>query len=148
MKTSKESQRGFISQALTYDTDRGQVFVKINFGTQATIMFNGEVASLKAIKETGTVHVPEPIAIADLSSGGGLLILEYLEMRSIDRFAEKLGEQLSDLHLPNILLKRKSQRQKGTIGERNHAVDKFGFHTMTCYGYIPQVGIRAVPQQL
>ncbi|XP_041431719.1 fructosamine 3 kinase L homeolog isoform X1 [Xenopus laevis] len=133
------NQGGFISQALSYDTDQGRVFVKINCGAQATIMFTGEVASLKGIKETATVRVPEPIAMADLPSGGGLLILEYLQMRSIGRFAEKLGEQLADLHLHNILLKRKSQRQKGTIGERNQAVDKFGFHTMTCCGYIPQV---------
>ncbi|XP_041431720.1 fructosamine 3 kinase L homeolog isoform X3 [Xenopus laevis] len=136
------NQGGFISQALSYDTDQGRVFVKINCGAQATIMFTGEVASLKGIKETATVRVPEPIAMADLPSGGGLLILEYLQMRSIGRFAEKLGEQLADLHLHNILLKRKSQRQKGTIGERNQAVDKFGFHTMTCCGYIPQIKLH------
>lgn len=132
-------QGGFISQALSYDTDRGRVFVKINCRAQAKTMFSGEAASLQAIGETGTVRVPEPIAMADLPSGGGLLVLEYLEMRSIGRFAEKLGEQLADLHLHNMLLERKSQRQKGTVGERKQAVDKFGFHTVTCCGYIPQV---------
>ncbi|KAG8446030.1 hypothetical protein GDO86_013780 [Hymenochirus boettgeri] len=100
-------------------------------------MFAGEVASLEAIRETGTVRVPEPIATAALPSSGGLLILKYIKMRRIGRFAEKLGEQLAELHLHNLITKKKEL--EGTVGPRIQAVEQFGFHTVTCCGYIPQV---------
>ncbi|XP_063817068.1 ketosamine-3-kinase-like isoform X2 [Pseudophryne corroboree] len=133
---------GCISQAQNYNTDQGHVFVKINQGTQAKTMFNGEVASLAAIRKTCTVNVPEPIMVSELPTGGALLIMKHIEMRHIGKFAGKLGEQLADLHLDNWMRKRTMQKHSGTIGKCPgdlRPVDMFGFHTTTCCGYIPQI---------
>ncbi|KAM4663564.1 fructosamine-3-kinase-like [Discoglossus pictus] len=131
---------GCISQGHSYQTDHSRVFVKINHRPQARIMFDGEVAGLEAIRTTGTVRVPEPITVTELPGGGVMLIMEHLEMRDLSRFAGTLGEQLADLHLHNMKLKKSEQRQRATIGKsQTKAVEKFGFHMKTCCGYIPQV---------
>ncbi|XP_018409133.1 PREDICTED: ketosamine-3-kinase-like [Nanorana parkeri] len=133
---------GCVSQTQIFDTEKGRVFVKINRGTQARTMFNGEVASLEEIRKTCTVRVPEPIAVADLPAGGALLIMKHIEMRQISQFADKLGEQLADMHLHNQILLKTAQKRRGTIGKCSadlQPVELFGFHTTTCCGYIPQV---------
>ncbi|XP_056409184.1 fructosamine-3-kinase-like isoform X1 [Hyla sarda] len=132
-------QGGCISEAWKYETDRGRVFVKWNQRDQAMTMFRGEIASLAAIRRTCTVRVPTPITLAELPAGGALLIMKCLELRPICRFAGKLGEQLADLHVHNMRMKM--QQNCGTIGQCPDGlrpVDKFGFHTTTCCGYIPQ----------
>ncbi|XP_077314681.1 ketosamine-3-kinase-like [Lithobates pipiens] len=133
---------GCISQTQNFDTDRGRVFVKINRWPQAKAMFSGEVASLEEIRKTCAVRVPEPIALTDLPAGGALLIMKHIEMKPISRFAENLGEQLADLHLHNQRLLKTAQKASGTIGKCSgnlQPVERFGFHTTTCCGYIPQV---------
>nr|DBA27670.1 TPA: hypothetical protein GDO54_008138 [Pyxicephalus adspersus] len=115
------------------------MFVKINHGTQARTMFSGEVASLEEIRRTCTVRVPEPVAVTELPGGGALLIMKHIEMQQISRFAEKLGEQLADLHLHNQAMLKMAQKTRGTIGRNISPVEMFGFHTTTCCGYIPQV---------
>ncbi|XP_073463118.1 ketosamine-3-kinase-like [Aquarana catesbeiana] len=147
LRTSEVRPRGHvpggcISQTQNFDTDQGRIFVKTNRWPQARTMFSGEVASLEEIRKTCAVRVPEPIAITDLPAGGALLIMKHIEMKPISRFAEKLGEQLADLHLHNQRLLKTAQKQGGTIGECSRdlqPVERFGFHTTTCCGYIPQV---------
>ncbi|KAM4691179.1 ketosamine-3-kinase-like [Rhinophrynus dorsalis] len=142
LRPFSRSQGGCISQGLSFETDQGRVFVKIHSGAQAKTMFNGEVASLEAIGKTGAVRVPEPIAVTELPTGGAMLIMKHIEMRKIDRFAERLGMQIADLHLHNWTMKRKQQKLERTIGKCPTdfpVVDKFGFHAVTCCGYIPQV---------
>uniref|UniRef100_UPI0038D25ABF Fructosamine-3-kinase n=1 Tax=Homo sapiens TaxID=9606 RepID=UPI0038D25ABF len=116
---------GCISEGRAYDTDAGPVFVKVNRRTQARQMFEGEVASLEALRSTGLVRVPRPMKVIDLPGGGAAFVMEHLKMKSLSSQASKLGEQMADLHLYN---------QKGSS-----YVDKFGFHTVTCCGFIPQV---------
>ncbi|XP_071969833.1 ketosamine-3-kinase-like isoform X1 [Engystomops pustulosus] len=132
---------GCISQARKYDTDQGRVFVKWNHGEKAVTMFGGEISSLEAIRRTCTVRVPRPITLAELPAGGAVLVMKYLELRPIRRFARRLGEQLGDLHAYNGLMQSKMQKTVGIIGkypESPGAVENFGFHTTTCCGYIPQ----------
>ncbi|XP_047564801.1 fructosamine-3-kinase isoform X2 [Lutra lutra] len=111
---------GCISEGRAYDTDAGPVFVKVNRRTQARQMFEGEMASLEALQSTGLVRVPRPIKAA------------------------RLGEQLADLHLHNQKLGEKSKEEESTVGRRAEGaeprhVTKFGFHRVTCCGFIPQV---------
>ncbi|XP_059235145.1 fructosamine-3-kinase isoform X2 [Mustela nigripes] len=111
---------GCISEGRAYDTDSGPVFVKVNRRTQARQMFEGEMASLEALQSTGLVRVPRPIKAA------------------------RLGEQLADLHLHNQKLREKSEEEESTVGRRAEGaeprhVTKFGFHRVTCCGFIPQV---------
>lgn len=72
---------GCISDGQSYETDSGQIFVKYNVDKkvgvasslflhtvlitilQAKVMFDGERASLEAILQTNTVHVPKPIKV-------------------------------------------------------------------------------------
>ncbi|XP_069809927.1 ketosamine-3-kinase-like [Dendropsophus ebraccatus] len=134
-------QGGCISQAWKYHTDQGRVFVKWNHGDQAVTMFDGEIASLEAIGRTCTVRVPQPITLAKLPAGGALLIMNFMDLLPISRFAGKLGDQLAHLHAHNWLLKINMQKYIGTIGgcpESLRPVERFGFHTSTCCGYIPQ----------
>ncbi|KPP57337.1 ketosamine-3-kinase-like [Scleropages formosus] len=127
---------GCISEGRSYETDHGMVFVKINHKSQARLMFDGEEASLKAILETETVKVPKPVKVFDLKNGGAVFAMEHLDMRSLNRFSAQLGEQLADLHLHNQRQKEKEEQTVGKAGQKT--VDKFGFHTTTCCGYLPQ----------
>ncbi|XP_037666551.1 fructosamine-3-kinase isoform X3 [Choloepus didactylus] len=107
-------------------------------------MFAGEMASLEALQSSGQVRVPRPLKVFDLPGGGAAFAMEYLKMRSLSSHASKLGEQMADLHLYNQKLSEKSKKEQNTVGwraggaEPQH-VSKFGFHMVTCCGFIPQV---------
>ncbi|XP_043924059.1 ketosamine-3-kinase-like [Protopterus annectens] len=144
LKSSGCGGGGCISQGTAYDTDNGRIFVKFNHKSKARIMFDGEMASLEAILRTNTVKVPKPIKVIDLPDGGAMFAMEYLDMRSLNRYSAKLGEQMADLHLHNQNLGMKIKAEEQTIGKgpgqsELQYVDRFGFHTSTCCGYIPQV---------
>ncbi|XP_003464965.1 fructosamine-3-kinase isoform X2 [Cavia porcellus] len=135
---------GYISQGHAYDTDAGPVFVKVNHKTQARQMFEGEMASLEALRSTGLVRVPRPIKVIDLPKGGAAFVMEHLKMKSLNRQASKLGEQMADLHLYNQKLREKLKEKENTVGCRAEDagcqyVSKFGFHTVTFCGFIQQV---------
>ncbi|XP_060109039.1 fructosamine-3-kinase [Heteronotia binoei] len=135
---------GCISPGQSYETDRGRVFVKINGKAQARTMFEGEMASLDAIQQTNTLRVPKPIKVIDLPGGGAAFAMEYLEMKSLSKYSAKLGDQVADLHLYNQKLGEKLKKEEKTVGKgaglnEPQYVDKFGFHTVTCCGYIAQV---------
>ncbi|KAM7069597.1 fructosamine-3-kinase isoform 7-T7 [Molossus nigricans] len=149
---------GCISEGRAYDTDSGPVFVKVNRRAQARQMFEGEVASLEALRSTGLLRAPRPIKVIDLPGGGAAFVMEHLKMRSLSSQASKLGDQVADLHLYNQKLRDKLREEENTVGafgsspcsldpgrraegaELQH-VTKFGFHAVTCCGFIPQVKI-------
>ncbi|XP_061472451.1 fructosamine-3-kinase [Rhineura floridana] len=144
LKAFGSSGGGCISQGQNYETDHGRVFVKINTKPQARTMFEGEMASLTAIQETNIVRVPQPIKVMDLRGGGAVFAMEYLKMKSLSKYSAKLGEQVADLHLYNqklgeLLKKEENTVGKGAVMAEPHYVDKFGFHAVTCCGYIAQV---------
>eukprot|EP00072_Mus_musculus_P064747 XP_011247473.1 PREDICTED: fructosamine-3-kinase isoform X1 [Mus musculus] len=134
---------GCISEGYAYYTDSGPVFVKVNRRTQARQMFEGEMASLEALRNTGLVRVPKPMKVIDLPGGGAVFVMEHLKMKSLSSQASKLGEQMADLHLYNQKLREKSKTRQNTVGcgaegAEPQGVTKFGFHTVTCCGFIPQ----------
>lgn len=60
------------------------------------------------------------------------------------RHSALLGTQLADLHLHNQQLGEKLKKEGSTVGKGQgqtevQFVDQFGFHTVTCCGYLPQV---------
>lgn len=145
VKATGHSGGGCISQGQSYDTDIGRVFVKVNSKAEAKRMFEGEMASLTAILKTDTVKVPKPIKVlAGPGGGGGVLVTEHVDMRSLNRHAAKLGAQLAALHLDNKKLGERLQKEAGTVGRgggqvEQPFVDQFGFDVVTCCGYLPQV---------
>nr|XP_045015629.1 fructosamine-3-kinase isoform X1 [Jaculus jaculus] len=111
---------------------------------QARQMFEGEMVSLEALRSTGLVRAPQPMKVIDLPGGGAAFVMEYLKMKSLSSQASKLGGQMADLHLYNQKIRDKSKMRENTIGHGAEdaafqGVTKFGFHTVTCCGFIPQV---------
>ncbi|GFT12232.1 ketosamine-3-kinase [Nephila pilipes] len=139
---SKESKGGgCISEARVFETENGEIFVKMHTETKANIMFEGELEGLKTIQKTKTVRVPTPVKVVDLKSYGTAIVMEYIDMSGLSRYPEQLGEQLAKMHLFNTSLHtsdssvHKSEEDEGKLSY----IDKFGFHTTTCCGYIEQV---------
>ncbi|XP_051572455.1 ketosamine-3-kinase-like [Myxocyprinus asiaticus] len=144
LKSSGHSGGGCISEGQSYDTDTGRVFVKINHKNEARRMFDGEIASLEAILSTNTVKTPRPVKVVDLERNGAVLVMEHVDMKSLNRYSAKLGGQLADLHLYNKRQIEKQNKEQQTVGKGSGqseiaTVNKFGFHVATCCGYIPQV---------
>ncbi|XP_064170455.1 ketosamine-3-kinase-like isoform X2 [Anguilla rostrata] len=144
LKASGHSGGGCISEGQSYDTDSGRVFVKINHKSQARLMFDGEAASLDAIFKTETVKVPKPMKVIDLKTGGAVFVMEHVDMRSLHKYSALLGDQLADLHLHNQRQRERRDKEEQTVGKGSGqsdvpVIEKYGFHTTTCCGYLPQV---------
>ncbi|XP_011371951.1 fructosamine-3-kinase isoform X3 [Pteropus vampyrus] len=78
-----------------------------------------------------------------LAGRGGRLCDGAPEDEELEQ-ASKLGDQVAELHLHNQKLRDKLREQESTVGRRAEGavpqhVAKFGFHTVTCCGFIPQV---------
>lgn len=120
---------GCINQGEGYNIDSGQIFVKFNEQSGARVMFDGEYEGLKAMTETKTIRVPKPIDVFNSPKNeGAMIVMEYLEFKSLSRFAKELGERVADLHLYNLNLAKSNLPGY---------VSRFGFHTTTCCGYLP-----------
>lgn len=128
---------GCISEGEVYRTDTGKVFLKKNSKERAREMFDGEYESLKAIQATGTVRVPTPHLVLDNPAGGAVLVMEYLDMHSLNRKSGQLGTQLARLHLHNRAA-RDAAEGGGSVGSSASYVEQFGFPINTCCGYISQ----------
>lgn len=64
---------------------KGLMVVFWMFWTQARQMFEGEMASLEALRSTGLVRAPRPLKVIDLPAGGAVFVMEYLKMKSLSR---------------------------------------------------------------
>jgi fructosamine-3-kinase len=65
---------------------------------KAKTMFEGEMASIKAIEATGIIRVPHPIKVLDgpVHAGGAMLVMEHVDIKSLSRQNQvKLGKQLA-----------------------------------------------------
>lgn len=132
---------GCINEAVTITTDNGdRIFVKINKKLEARAMFDGEFVSLDVIHAMDVVRVPKPIKVIDLPSGGAAFLMECLDIHGLSKYSAKLGEQLARLHLLNAELEEKAKHGEKFVGRSQYYkyVDKFGFYTDTCCGYLKQ----------
>ncbi|EPY88850.1 hypothetical protein CB1_000151010 [Camelus ferus] len=111
------------SQAgLAFFWDRSSALCQVSAGPvflvtrcRARRMFEGEMASLTAILETGTVRVPKPIKVLEAPGGGSVLVMEHLDMQSLSSHAATLGAQLADLHLENRRRGEALHKEAGTV---------------------------------
>ncbi|KAM9783537.1 ketosamine-3-kinase [Syngnathus typhle] len=143
LKLAGHAEGGCISQGQSYHTDTDKVFVKTNHKSQAKLMFDGEMASLEAIIKTGTIQVPKPVKVIELATEGCMFVMEYLDIRALSKYSRQFGEQVADLHLHNKRQLEKVSKEQHTVGKgagqrEGTYVDKFGFPTTTCCGYIAQ----------
>ncbi|GIY84200.1 ketosamine-3-kinase [Caerostris darwini] len=130
---------GCISEGRVFETENGDIFVKVNKEANAEVMFEGELEGLKTIQKTKTVRVPAPLKVINLKPYGTVLVMEYIDMKGLSKYPEQLGEQLAKMHLFNSNLESSDNSVHKSDEEKLVHVDKFGFHTTTCCGYIAQV---------
>jgi len=127
---------GCINEGRGYKTNDGdKIYVKYNTKAGSRLMFEGEFASLKAIEATGTVRVPKPLAIDDYKAGS-LLVMEHLELQSMNESSATLGLQLAQLHMSNAS-KIEASGKNSCVGHQDIAVHSFGFDMPTCCGFLP-----------
>ncbi|CAK8684900.1 fructosamine-3-kinase-like [Clavelina lepadiformis] len=130
-----QCQGGGISSGSVFSLDGQKVFVKRNPAPGSRALFDGECASLEILRETKIIRVPKPIKV--FSHGDKTaFVMEYLMLSSVRNFA-CLGEKLAKIHLYNKNLKDNATRNESFIGRASEYVDRFGFHTTTCCGFIP-----------
>lgn len=104
---------GDINQCGLVETSEGLVFVKWN-ERPVPDMFAFEAEGLRALRDTGTLRVPEPFVF-----GEDFLAMEYLGLPPARRdFGEELGRGLAALH--------------------RTAAKRFGFHEDNVLAVLPQ----------
>eukprot|EP00286_Rhodomonas_abbreviata_P008211 CAMPEP_0181316804 /NCGR_PEP_ID=MMETSP1101-20121128/16091_1 /TAXON_ID=46948 /ORGANISM="Rhodomonas abbreviata, Strain Caron Lab Isolate" /LENGTH=398 /DNA_ID=CAMNT_0023424077 /DNA_START=255 /DNA_END=1451 /DNA_ORIENTATION=- len=93
---------GTTNEAFKFQCQKADFFVKINRHFSAKEMFEGEAASLNAMR-FGGMRCPAPLRFGDLPDGGSYLITEYMDL---DPFAlttammqETLGKEVAKMHL-------------------------------------------------
>ncbi|XP_042220807.1 ketosamine-3-kinase-like isoform X2 [Homarus americanus] len=134
---------GCINEGEVFKTDAGKIFLKKNSKSKAREMFDGEYKSLKAIVAAGIVKAPTPLLVVDNPAGGAVLVMEYLDMHSLNRHSGTLGSQLAKLHLLNVEVGKKCQANESYVGQTSEEdnptyVSQYGFPVSTCCGYLAQ----------
>jgi protein-ribulosamine 3-kinase len=72
-------------------------FVKLNQASKL-VMFEAEMEGLRALAESGTMRVPEPLCNG-IANGQSYLVMEYIEMGRARREGSVLaGRQLAEMH--------------------------------------------------
>lgn len=105
------------------------------------LMFIGEYESLKAMRATETVRVPEPKCVVPEPRGpGGAIVVEHINMSSLRQHSGRLGELLAQMHLHNKVLGKKKEKNESWVGKSGDIrfVERFGFDAVTCCGSIAQ----------
>lgn len=134
---SVETQSGCISAGKVYETDKGKIFVKVNTGSEANVMFQGEYESLNKIFETKIISVPKPILVGKIQNKS-FIAMDYLNFNGLNKYSSQLGKSLAELHLHNIKALKKKEKSENLVGSQYEAIEKFGFHIPTACGYILQ----------
>ncbi|NWX31409.1 KT3K kinase, partial [Notiomystis cincta] len=126
---------GCISQGRSYDTDRGRVFVKSNSEGEVWRVILLEMENFYLLNKCFQVT-------SGISRSGFICVSELLTLFLFLRHSALLGTQLADLHLHNQQLREMMKKERNRVGQGQmevQFVDRFGFHTVTCCGYLPQV---------
>lgn len=98
------------------DEDK-EIFVKTSNKQLASIMFAGELESLKHMRATKTVRVPEPLFVIHDCENFSAIVMEYLNINSIKPdHARELGENLANLHDYNNKVMRYNKRASKWVG--------------------------------
>jgi fructosamine-3-kinase len=88
---------GCINEAQVVEGAGQRFFIKLNDASRLA-MFEAEAAGLEAIRASGSIRAPRPVA-AGLSGQHSWLALEYIEFGSGDgHTSERLGRQLAAMH--------------------------------------------------
>ena len=109
---------GCINSAYQVTDGERRYFIKFNDASKIE-MFAAETEALRALQDTATVRVPEPICWG-VTGDAAYIVIEYLEFgRSNDISAAALGERLALLH--------------------QHTGKRYGWHRDNTIGSTPQI---------
>ncbi|CAD5122256.1 DgyrCDS10701 [Dimorphilus gyrociliatus] len=133
-----------INNTGVYNTSFGPVFVKENDFKLGLDMFQVEEESLKLIKETGTIRVPNVLKVIDKNErDGAIIVLEYLnELKPIEGKTSwmNFAKRVARLHKDNInKLEIKKKAESSIHNKTIKAIEKFGFHFPIVFGPIYQI---------
>ncbi|XP_054989191.1 fructosamine-3-kinase isoform X3 [Sorex araneus] len=147
---------GCISEGRSYDTDTGPVFVKVNRRAQSCLS-SGPYSDIGPADVRGGDGQPggpsEHWSGASTSAhqdfrraGRRRCLCDGASENAESEQAATLGAQMAELHLYNQKLGKNWKEKEHTVGHRADGdqppyVTKFGFHTVTCCGFITQVKI-------
>lgn len=88
---------GSINSAYRIDGGTRSFFVKLN-QAQRLAMFEAEFEGLQAIQASGTLRVPNPIALGS-TPRCSFLVLEYIDLKTRNPRSDRmLGERLAEMH--------------------------------------------------
>ena len=98
IELTKPLSGGSISSAYLVVTSNLKYFLKVNSESDALQMFHEEQRGLNAIKETGTINVPQAYFVDHLYKKA-FILMDYIESkRPIDEDYKRLGLELAKLH--------------------------------------------------
>lgn len=142
-KVSGKGGGGCINSGECYEIDNKLIFVKVCTESNAAEIISGEFNSLKAIKATNEICVPDALGIVRDTEQVALL-MSYIDMKSLNQLQGQLGENLAKLHLHNQQLNEQHTYNASYVSSSKNAEDlnkpvtEFGFHCVTNCGAIAQ----------
>ncbi|KAJ6649082.1 Fructosamine-3-kinase [Pseudolycoriella hygida] len=138
---------GCINSGECYRIDDNKlIFVKICTKSNADEIMSGEFNSLRAIRDTNQINVPEALGIVRQPNEVAL-IMSYIDMKSLNQLQGELGTNLAKLHLHNQQLMEQHDYNAGFVGSSGsmetgvdcvEPVTEFGFQCVTNCGAIAQ----------
>lgn len=134
---------GCINSGECYEIDNKQlIFVKICSKSNAEEIISGEYNSLRAIKDTNQINVPDALGIIREPNRVALL-MSYIDMKSLNQLQGQLGEHLAKLHLHNEQINEQKIYNDSYVSSSKNAKDmkpvtEFGFDGVTNCGAIAQ----------
>lgn len=135
---------GCINVGECYEIDNKKlIFVKFCSKFNADEILSGEYESLKAIKATQQINVPDSLGIVKDGPDRVTLLTSFIpNMQSLNKLQGQLGEHVAKLHLHNQQLNENAIYKSGYISsnanEEQQPVTEFGFHCVTNCGAIAQ----------
>ncbi|MBL7983816.1 MAG: fructosamine kinase family protein [Flavobacteriales bacterium] len=89
---------GSINDCYRLDTDAGSFFVKVDPGAAHPRMFEAEADGLRRLRATGTIRIPDVIAVGEASNSSFLLLEHFEQGTKGPAFWEDLGHSLARMH--------------------------------------------------
>lgn len=94
---------GCIHQTFCLETKKNRYLLKWN-PSSAAAMFRTEAQGLDALRRINAVRVPQVLAVENPTNAPAFILLEWIESNGKAWNAERLGEELAELHRRGIAL--------------------------------------------
>lgn len=136
---------GIVNDSYAFNSKKfGKLFVKMHRRVDDSTCQNlhldllqAELDSLTHVHATQTFRTPQPVKLIDTCKPS-LLVLEYVDMKPVEKYWTEAGTQLARLHLHNIRRLQKEDRNSSLHHKDSpFLTDNFGFPRTTYAGIHP-----------